>query len=202
MLLARARRLLDGGGRVVLGICGAPGAGKSTLAASLVAGLGDAAVVVPMDGFHLSDEELARRGLSDRKGAPETFDVEAYVALLRRLRAASDSVWTPAFDRDAEATVPDAIEVGPQHRLVVTEGNYLLLDQPGWREVPPLLDECWYVEGDDARVQRLIDRHVRHGRSRDAATEWVLRSDEANARLVAESEARADFVIRGSENVF
>ena len=128
-LVDRARALMAGG-RAVLGICGAPGAGKSTLAARLAEAVGPAAVVVPMDGFHLHDDELARLGLSDRKGAPETFDVAGYVALLRRLHIETDHVvYAPEFDRSREESIAGAIAVRPEHRLVVTEGNYLLDDE-------------------------------------------------------------------------
>ena len=146
-LVARARALTEAG-RGILGISGAPGAGKSTLAADLAAAVGPSAVVVPLDGFHLHDAELARLGLSRRKGAPETFDVAGYVALLRRLRSETDHVvYAPEFDRSREESVAGAIAVRPEHRLVVTEGNYLLLDEPGWSHVRPLLDEALFVEG-------------------------------------------------------
>lgn len=194
-LVDRARGLIAPGRRSVLGLCGPPGAGKSTLAARLAEALGELAVVVPVDGFHLHDDELARLGRADRKGAPDTFDVAGYVSLLQRLRTPG-VVYAPDFDRDRELALAGAIPVLPEHRLVVTEGNYLLLDEPGWRDVPPLLDECWYVDVDDAaRVQRLVDRHVRHGRTRAAAEEWVSRSDEANARLVVAARDRADLVV-------
>ncbi len=194
------RRLLDlmAYDRAVLGICGAPGAGKSTLAARIAARIGDAAVVVPMDGFHLHDDELARLGLSDRKGAPETFDVEGYTALLGRLRARTDStVYAPEFDRSRELSVAGAIAVRPEHRLVVTEGNYLLFGGPGWSEVRPLLDEVWFVEGDqEIRVERLVERHVAHGKPPELARHWTLSSDEANAALVAGTRDLADLVVR------
>jgi pantothenate kinase len=195
-LLARAHRLMAGG-RAVLGICGAPGAGKSTLAARLVASLGPAAVVVPMDGFHLHDAELARLGLGDRKGAPETFDVAGYVALLRRLRSETDHVvYAPEFDRSREESVAGAIAVRPEHRLVVTEGNYLLHDGPGWADVRPLLDEAWFVEGDDQRrVERLVARHVAHGKPTDLAERWTTVSDQANADLVARTRPAADVLV-------
>ena len=196
-LVDRARSLLHGGGRVLLGICGPPGAGKSTVAQLIADELGPAAVVVAMDGFHLQDEELARLGRQDRKGAPDTFDVDGYVALLHRLRDDTDrTIYAPAFDRDREVSLAGAVPVLPEHRLVVTEGNYLLLDAPGWRDIGGLLTECWFLEVDDeVRRERLVARHVRHGRSVHAATEWVQRSDEANARLVAATRDRADLVV-------
>lgn len=194
-LVDRARRLVSPDRRAVLGLTGPPGAGKSTLAAELVAALGEEAVVVPLDGFHLHDDELARLRRADRKGAPDTFDVGGYLSLLRRLRS-EDVVYAPAFDRDHELSLAGAIPILPEHRLVLTEGNYLLLEQAGWRDVRPLLDECWYVDLDDAvRTTRLVDRHVRHGRSRAAAEAWVARSDEANARLVVPTRERADLVV-------
>jgi pantothenate kinase len=195
-LLARARALMAGG-RAVLGICGAPGSGKSTLAARVVAAVGPAAVVVPMDGFHLHDGELARLGLSDRKGAPETFDVAGYVALLRRLHIETGHVvYAPEFDRSREESVAGAIAVRPEHRLVVTEGNYLLHDAPGWADVRPLLDETWFVEGDEARrLERLVARHVEHGKPPDVAERWATVSDQANADLVARTRAAADVLV-------
>ena len=196
-LVERARRLMSSG-RAVLGLCGAPGAGKSTLARQLVGELGDAAVVVPMDGFHLHDHELARLGLSQRKGAPETFDVAGYAALLRRLRSSTGStVYAPAFDRSRELSVAGAIAVRPGHRLVVTEGNYLLHDLEGWSEVRPLLDEVWFVEPpEQLRVERLVDRHVAHGKDPELARRWTVTSDQANADLVTATRARADVLVR------
>ncbi|HEX8344802.1 MAG TPA: nucleoside/nucleotide kinase family protein [Actinoplanes sp.] len=195
-LLARARRLAAGP-RPVLGQTGPPGAGKSTVAAAVVAALGPAAVLVGMDGFHLANVELQRLGRRDRKGAPDTFDAAGYVALLQRLRAAGpEAVYAPVFDRRLEESVAGAVRVDPWIPLVVTEGNYLLLDDGVWAQVRPLLDEAWYVEVDDAlRVERLIRRHVAHGRPLAEAREWVLRSDEANARLVAATRDRADLLV-------
>jgi pantothenate kinase len=195
-LVDRARALMAGG-RAVLGICGAPGAGKSTLAARLAEAVGPAAVVVPLDGFHLHDDELARLGLSDRKGAPETFDVAGYVALLRRLHIETDHVvYAPEFDRSREESIAGAIAVRPEHRLVVTEGNYLLHDAPGWATVRPLLDETWFVEQNERRrLERLVARHVEHGKPPDLAERWATVSDQANADLVARTRSAADVLV-------
>lgn len=193
--LARARELVSRAPtRVLLGISGAPGAGKSTLAQRLAEQV-DGSVVVPMDGFHLADVELDRLGLRDRKGAPETFDAYGYAALLRRLREeTAHNVLAPAFERDLEQPIAGAIPVPPTARLVITEGNYLLLDRPEWRAARERLDEVWHLGVDDElRVTRLVERHVRFGKSREAARDWVERVDEPNARLVEAAAAGADF---------
>jgi pantothenate kinase len=195
-LEARARAL-TARGRAVIGIAGPPAAGKSTLAARIAATLGPEAVVVPMDGFHLHDDELARLGLSDRKGAPETFDTAGYAALLRRIRTETETtVYAPAFDRSREESIAGAIAVRPSHRLVVTEGNYLLLDTGAWPRVRSRLDEVWFCELDEQeRLRRLIARHEEFGKGHEEAVSWVLRSDQRNAELVAATRDRADLVI-------
>ena len=196
-LVGRVRSLAGPGERALLGLTGPPGAGKSTLGAALVTALGDDAVLVPMDDFHLADPELDRLGRRQRKGAPDTFDAAGYVHLLRRLRERTDDVvYAPVFHREQEQAVAGELPVPRETPLVLTEGNYLLADGP-FAPVRALLTRCWYVDVDPAtRVERLVARHVRHGRARDAAEQWVLRSDEVNARLVAQGRARADLVLR------
>lgn len=244
-LVARARALAARDGRALLGITGAPGAGKSTLAARLVAQWGEGAVVVPMDGFHLAQGELERLGRAARKGAPDTFDAAGFVALLRRLResgagqvretrigearevgadddggrtgavaagetvsapehrrdlhhavAVGETVWAPEYRRDLHHAVAGAIAVGPEVRLVIVEGNYLLCDEAGFAPVRGLLDEVWFCELDpEVRIERLVARHVASGKEPGAVRAWVLGSDERNAELVAASRGRADVVV-------
>jgi pantothenate kinase len=184
------------GGRTLLGIAGCPGAGKSTMSAAIIERV-PSSVVVPMDGFHMLNEDLVRLGRRDRKGAPDTFDVTAYLAQLEKVRCQGGlPVTAPRYDRAASVPVPDAITIEPDNALVITEGNYLLLDAPPWDRVRSLLDEVWFVEVDDAvRVPRLIARHIEFGKSPQEAREWVLRSDEANAALVAATRDRADVVV-------
>lgn len=193
--LARARALISRGGRRILGLVGPPGAGKSTVAQQLVDALGGAAVLLPMDGFHLANVELARLGRAGRKGAPDTFDAGGYVALLQRVRAGRDAiVYAPEFRREIEEPVASAIAIAPETPLVITEGNYLLLDQHGWSGVRALLDEAWYVDVDEAlRRQRLVERHMRFGRSEPEARAWEAGTDQPNAVLIAGTAARADW---------
>ena len=196
--LVRLREMLKAGSRKIIGLVGPPGAGKSTVGLALRETFRDVSQIVPMDGFHLADPSLQRLGLSDRKGAPETFDGHGYLALLRRLRVDRTTVWAPGFERDLEQPIAGAIAVDPDVRLVVTEGNYLLIDADPWREVRSLLDEAWFVEVDDAvRRDRLVARHVEFGKARQDAIDWVQRVDEPNARLVAASRSRADLLVTG-----
>jgi pantothenate kinase len=196
--LERAHRLAAGGRRALLGITGPPGGGKSTLALAIAAALGDQARLVGMDGFHLAQSELVRLGKADRKGAPDTFDAAGYVALLRRLRDASeDVVYAPEFRREIEEPINAAIAVPRDVPLVITEGNYLLVDEGPWRDVRELLDETWFVVQDEStRVELLIARHIAFGKDPDFARDWVLRSDERNAELVETTRRRADALIR------
>jgi pantothenate kinase len=197
-LLARARRLAGMGNRRLLGIAGAPGAGKSTLARAVVEALGDAARLVPMDGFHLANAELVRLGRLDRKGAIDTFDADGYLAMLGRLRdSAEHLVYAPEFRREIDEPIAGAVAVPRDVPLVVTEGNYLLVMDGALGEVRALLDEAWFIdlsEGD--RLARLIQRHVKYGNSWKAARAKALGSDQRNAKLVATTRHRADVLVR------
>jgi len=192
---ARLNALKNGGGRKILGIVGPPGCGKSTLAAALLEFLGDDAVAVPMDGYHLANVELARLGRAGRKGAEDTFDSAGYVSLLRRLKnqQSNEIVYAPEFRREIEEPIANAIPVFPETQLVITEGNYLLLDHGHWAGVSDLLDEIWYVDIDHSvRRERLVKRHMRFGRSQSAAEDWVANTDEPNAVRIEATKHRAD----------
>ena len=195
----RARELVQRSGRALLGLVGPPGAGKSMLAAVLQAEFADVSQVVPMDGFHLANVELERLGRRGRKGAPDTFDSAGYVALLRRLLVQADDeiVYAPEFRREIEEPIAGVLPIHARTQLVITEGNYLLLEDGPWAEVKSLLDEIWYVDVDDTlRVDRLTRRHEQFGRSADEAAAWVAGTDEPNARLIEASRARASFIFR------
>lgn len=197
-LAARAKGLVRDGRRAVLGVTGAPGAGKSTLVDALLEVLGaDGVGHVPMDGFHLADVELDRLGRRDRKGAPDTFDVAGYASVLGRIRDdTADVVYAPGFERTLDQPIAASIAVPPSARLVLTEGNYLLHPGGLWPRVAGLLDEVWYVDLPDAvRLARLVSRHTDYGKTPQEAAAWAHGSDQSNAELVVATRSHADLVV-------
>ena len=196
--LERIQHLMAQGRRCILGLVGCPGSGKSTLAAALLEAFPQRSQVVPMDGFHLAIVELQRLGFQSRKGAPHTFDSAGYVSLLQRLRAQREGdgvVYAPEFRREMEEPIAGAIPVFADTQLIITEGNYLLLDEAPWSAIPSLLDESWYVDVDDElRNERLIARHQHFGRSREAALAWIAGNDALNAEVIAATRSKANRV--------
>jgi pantothenate kinase len=184
------------GDRLVVGITGAPGAGKSSLAEAIVEAVDIPAACVPMDGFHLSNVELARLGLANRKGAPETFDPAGFLHLLRRIAAREELVYAPSYSRVLHESVGGVIPIFASTRLVVVEGNYLLLPYEPWAQLRSMLDLVFYVDiPDEVRVGGLLRRQRSFGLDEEQARDWVERSDEANARLVATTRPYADVVL-------
>jgi pantothenate kinase len=202
-LLARdAIALVRDSPRAILGIAGGPGAGKSTLVEALLERIravmgADWVAHVPMDGFHLADAQLDRIGARGRKGAPDTFDVAGYAHLLERVKREVDGpVYVPGFERMLEQPLAAALVVLPSARLIVTEGNYLLLDDPGWERARRVMAAVWFVTSEETvRVERLVTRHIQFGKTPDQARAWVATTDQRNSDLVAGTIGRADQVI-------
>ena len=202
-VLQRARTLIASGQRKILGIAASPGAGKSTLAESLQQALGDQAQIVPMDGFHLANSELQRLGRAGRKGAPDTFDAAGYVNLLHRIRdqRPGETIYAPEYRRELEEGIAGALAIEAGTPLIITEGNYLLLEEGAWSQVAAVLDETWFLDiASGLRHQRLLERHMRFGRSREAALEWIAVTDEPNAQRIERGRHRADWVLSGENN--
>ena len=209
-LADRIRSLHRPGRRVLIGIVGAPGSGKSTLSAAVLAHLtaGEAplkAALVPMDGYHLAQHVLDEAGLAEIKGAPQTFDAAGFVALLERIAGsrsdggpAAEVIYAPEFRRALEEPIAGAVEVRPDVEVVLTEGNYLLSDEPPWHRVRELLTEVWYLDvPEELQIERLISRHIAFGRTPAVSLERATTgTDGRNARYVLRTRPRADLLIR------
>jgi pantothenate kinase len=196
--IERLAALLDSPGRFILGVIGKPGVGKSTFTQYLGEQVASELVaILPMDGFHMSNQKLIEMGRRDRKGAPDTFDVDDFAKCLADVRDGHGSdIRFPIFEREIEASIPDAGLIPAQAKLVVVEGNYLLHDDFGWEKIGNYLDESWYLDVDDElRMQRLIARHIQFGKTPEAADEWSRGTDEVNARLIEQSRSRASFTV-------
>jgi len=193
-LSALAHYIKTEGSPRVIGLVGAPGSGKSTTSEALLAYFDDA-VVVPMDGFHYSNDVLEEMGLRHLKGAPETFDSEAFVDAIREVCRRQKTVSFPEFDRAIESSRPNRILVTPEHQVVIVEGNYLLLPSHPWSELLELIDLMVYVERKDSlRIAQLKERHINSGKDPDFAAEWMSRVDGPNAALIEQTRPRADII--------
>ena len=198
-LLESVAGIQASGARHLVGLTGAPGSGKSSLAAQLARAVGPSPPVVPLDGFHLAQVVIEAMGIGDRKGSPETFDAWGFANLITRIASPADDavVYAPKFDRSIEEPIAGAVPVGSTDGLVIVEGNYLLLDESPWDRIRPALDLCVYLELDnETRIGRLVARHVRYGKTRPEAERFVRDSDERNARLIETTRGRADFIVR------
>ena len=169
LLVEQIQSLLDGQSpRTLIGIVGKPGAGKSTVVEEIQKRFDSKDVsIIPMDGFHLSNEELITLGRRERKGAPDTFDVEGFTSLIRRVKINHQSDHKfPIFHREIEASIDNEGIVPKELKVIVIEGNYLFATDHNWDGVFPLLDHTWFIEIDDeVRIERLIARHIRYGKT-------------------------------------
>lgn len=189
------RARAPGSGRLVVAIAGPPAAGKSTVSGALARTL-PGAVVVPMDGFHYDDAVLAARGLSSRKGAPETFDFRGFEVLLQRIRAGEPDIAIPVFDRSMELSRAAAAVIGADVRIVLVEGNYLLLDEAPWAALGALFDFTIFVDVPRGELERrLVERWREHGREPQAARRWIDTNDLPNIDRVLEKRRPADLVV-------
>ena len=187
--------------RSLTAIAGAPGSGKSTFAEALAAKLNaeapDSAAVLPMDGYHLDDRVLVPRGLRPRKGSPETFDVAGLYHILRRLKANDEAeIAVPVFDRDLEIARAGARLIPRAVRHLIVEGNYLLLDRPGWSALLPLFDTTVMISVPEMVLrERLVERWRFYALPPEEIAAKVEANDLPNGRLVSTASAEAEFVL-------
>ncbi len=184
------------GGRFIAALAGPPAAGKSTLAADLAAQIGVGAKVVPMDGFHFDDAVLLARGARGRKGAPDTFDAQGFFHLLRRLKSEPE-VAIPLFDRSLEISRAGADIVGPQDKILIVEGNYLLLNEAPWPDALPLYDLTIWIDVSETELQaRLMARWAQFGKTESQARDWIAGNDLPNIRRVIAGSGSAHILLR------
>lgn len=185
--------------RILVAIAGPPGAGKSTLADNVVKALkakGESAEVLPMDGFHMDNAVLIEKGLLKRKGVPESFDVRAFLDIVRAVRAADQEVLVPVFDRSREIAIASARVVSPDHRFIVIEGNYLLFSQGKWAELEGMFDySIMLAPPMEILEQRLWERWKGYDLDDEAARAKVYGNDLPNGRLILENRRPADVTI-------
>ena len=200
LLVEEINTLLHGNNpRTIIGIVGKPGAGKSTVVSEIQNRFSaDEVAIIPMDGYHLSNEELIELGRRNRKGAPDTFDVVGFISLITKVKneIAKDHTF-PIFHREIEASRADEGLVPRNIKVIIIEGNYLFSEEYNWNKVFPLLDQSWFIEIDDeVRMQRLIARHIKYGKLPQEAEDWSRGSDEANAKFIAKTASRAERIIK------
>ena len=196
LLFQQIQSILEGQNpRTLIGIVGKPGAGKSTVVEEIQKRFDSNTVsIIPMDGFHLSNEELVKLDRRERKGAPDTFDVESFTSLIKRVKINHNIDHKfPIFHREIEASIADEGAVPKESRVIVIEGNYLFSTDHNWDGIYSLLDHTWFIEIDDeVRIERLIARHVRYGKTPEEAEAWSRGSDETNARFIGLTANRAE----------
>lgn len=195
--------------RFLLGIAGPPGSGKSTLAELACRIWNDeindttsgAATIVPMDGYHRSNDELLQMGLLHLKGIPATFDPQSFINKLKEIQSQPrETHYCPRFDRSIEASIADDIAVTPEHKVAIVEGNYLLLNEAPWDELSNIFNSIWYIDASESvLLPRLLRRHQAAGKDFDKAREKVESTDLPNARLVERTKTRAHKILTAEE---